>query len=221
MAARPGGTPRWDRYAHRFAVYRPAPIGHTLTMTSSAHTAMTRGSGLPAFRAAAALGLPARYQPPLLRQRQLSTLTGSLPTFGRLAVCLARGITGGRVPRRVQLVDEKWFSAPSPYTVTSWAPDVVGTYGTTSNASDTLNTIAFVGGNCADAYIGGHFSSVNGTAVQNIAPRSAPPPATRSPPSRPSPRARRRPWSARAVICWSAAASPASTATALTRTWSA
>jgi hypothetical protein len=61
------------------------------------------------------------------------------------------------------------FSATSPFTVTRWAPDVVGTYGTTSNASDTLNTIAFVGGNYADAYIGGHFSSVNGTAVQNIA----------------------------------------------------
>ncbi len=61
------------------------------------------------------------------------------------------------------------FSATSPFQVTSWAPDIVGTYGTTSNASDTLNTIAFAGGNCADAYIGGHFSSVNGTAVKNIA----------------------------------------------------
>ncbi|MGO9079367.1 MAG: hypothetical protein ACLQDY_10040 [Streptosporangiaceae bacterium] len=61
------------------------------------------------------------------------------------------------------------FSATSPYTVTSWAPDVVGTYGTTSNPSDTVNTIAFANGNCADAYIGGHFSSVNGTTVGNIA----------------------------------------------------
>ena len=61
------------------------------------------------------------------------------------------------------------FSATSPYTVTDWAPDVVGTYGTTSDVSDTLNTIAFVNGNCADAYIGGKFTSVNGTTVQNIA----------------------------------------------------
>ena len=61
------------------------------------------------------------------------------------------------------------FQATSPYTVTSWAPNVVGTYGTTSNPSNTVNTIAFVGGNCANAYIGGHFSSVNGTAVKNIA----------------------------------------------------
>jgi hypothetical protein len=60
------------------------------------------------------------------------------------------------------------FSATAPYTVTSWAPNVVGTYGTTSDVSDTLNTIAFVNGNCADAYIGGKFTSVNGTTVQNI-----------------------------------------------------
>jgi hypothetical protein len=32
-----------------------------------------------------------------------------------------------------------------------------------------VNTIAFVNGNCANAYIGGHFSSVNGAAVRNIA----------------------------------------------------
>src|SRR5215475_14066144 len=61
------------------------------------------------------------------------------------------------------------FKATAPYTVTSWAPNVVGTYGTTSNPSNTVNTIAFVGGNCANAYIGGHFSSINGTAVKNIA----------------------------------------------------
>ena len=61
------------------------------------------------------------------------------------------------------------FSASAPYTVTSWAPNVVGTYGTTSDVSDTLNTIAFVNGNCQDAYIGGKFTSVNGTTVQNIA----------------------------------------------------
>jgi hypothetical protein len=61
------------------------------------------------------------------------------------------------------------FSATAPYTVTSWAPDVVGTYGTTSDVSATLNTIGFANGNCQDAYIGGKFTSVNGTTVQNIA----------------------------------------------------
>ena len=61
------------------------------------------------------------------------------------------------------------FSATAPYTVTAWAPNVVGTYGTTANTSATLNTIAFVNGNCQDAYIGGKFTSVNGTTVENIA----------------------------------------------------
>jgi hypothetical protein len=51
------------------------------------------------------------------------------------------------------------FKATAPYTMTSWAPDVNG----------QVNTIAFSGTNCADAYIGGEFTSVNGTAVENIA----------------------------------------------------
>jgi hypothetical protein len=52
------------------------------------------------------------------------------------------------------------FSATAPYTVTSLAPAVVG--------SD-INSIAFNGSNCADAYIGGVFTSVGGTSVKNIA----------------------------------------------------
>src|SRR4029077_2064628 len=51
------------------------------------------------------------------------------------------------------------FSATSGFKVTSWAPDVNG----------EINSIAFNGGNCNDAYIGGQFTSVNGTAVSNFA----------------------------------------------------
>ena len=51
------------------------------------------------------------------------------------------------------------FSATAPYRVTSWAPNVNG----------VVDSIAFNGGNCADAYIGGKFTSVNGTPVKNIA----------------------------------------------------
>jgi hypothetical protein len=51
------------------------------------------------------------------------------------------------------------FSATAPYTITSWAPNVNG----------QVNAIAFNGANCADAYIGGKFTSVNGTTVSNIA----------------------------------------------------
>lgn len=51
------------------------------------------------------------------------------------------------------------FSASKPYTVTSWDPNVNG----------TVNTIAFNGSDCSTAYLGGKFTSVNGTAVHNIA----------------------------------------------------
>ena len=51
------------------------------------------------------------------------------------------------------------FSATAPYTVTSWNPNVNG----------IVNSIAFNGTNCADAYLGGKFTSVDGTKVANIA----------------------------------------------------
>jgi hypothetical protein len=51
------------------------------------------------------------------------------------------------------------FGAASPYNVTTWAPDVNG----------IVNSIAFNGTNCADAYIGGRFTAVNGTKVGDLA----------------------------------------------------
>jgi hypothetical protein len=51
------------------------------------------------------------------------------------------------------------FSATSPFKVTSWAPNVNG----------EIDSIAFNGSNCNDAYIGGQFTSVNGTKVANFA----------------------------------------------------
>ncbi len=51
------------------------------------------------------------------------------------------------------------FSATAPYSVTSWNPNVNG----------VVNSIAFNGTDCTHAYIGGKFTSVNGTAVKNIA----------------------------------------------------
>jgi hypothetical protein len=51
------------------------------------------------------------------------------------------------------------FSATSPFTITSWAPNVNG----------TVNTIAFNGTDCSTAYIGGNFTSVKGSAATDIA----------------------------------------------------
>jgi hypothetical protein len=50
------------------------------------------------------------------------------------------------------------FSATAPYKVTSWNPNVNG----------IVNSIAFTP-DCSQAYLGGVFTSVNGTAVKNIA----------------------------------------------------
>ena len=51
------------------------------------------------------------------------------------------------------------FSDTAPFILSSWNPDVNG----------TVNTIAFNDGNCADAYIGGRFTSAGGAAASNIA----------------------------------------------------
>ena len=61
------------------------------------------------------------------------------------------------------------FSASSPYTVTSWAPRVVGSTKTDDDGAAAINSIAFSGRKCADAYIGGNFTRVNGTKVSNVA----------------------------------------------------
>ncbi len=61
------------------------------------------------------------------------------------------------------------FSASSPYTVTSWAPRVVGSTKTDEDGAAAINSIAFSGRKCADAYIGGNFTRVNGTKVSNVA----------------------------------------------------
>jgi hypothetical protein len=51
------------------------------------------------------------------------------------------------------------FSVVAPYTMTAWNPNVDG----------VVNSIAFNGSDCTHAYIGGKFTSVDGTAVKNIA----------------------------------------------------
>ena len=51
------------------------------------------------------------------------------------------------------------FRASPPFTMTSWAPNVNG----------EVNSIAFRPGKCSRAYIGGSFTSVNGTAAKNLA----------------------------------------------------
>jgi len=65
------------------------------------------------------------------------------------------------------------FSASPPYAVTPWAPRVVGSTSVNEDGAAAINSIAFNGTNCGIAYIGGHFTKVNGASVSNIAAISA------------------------------------------------
>jgi hypothetical protein len=51
------------------------------------------------------------------------------------------------------------FKATAPFRMTSWNPDVNG----------VVNSITFNSGHCADAYLGGSFSTVGGRSARNIA----------------------------------------------------
>lgn len=51
------------------------------------------------------------------------------------------------------------FAASKPYAVSAWAPNVNG----------TVNSITFIGSNCAGAYLGGKFTAIGGTTVRDIA----------------------------------------------------
>ena len=105
--------------------------------------------------------LPATSSP-TQQVRQLVQCGGTMYAVGSFS-SIKQGSTSFS---RTDLVS---FSASSPYTVTSWAPVVVGSTKTNEDGAAAINSIAFSGGNCADAYIGGNFTKVNGTSVTNIA----------------------------------------------------
>jgi hypothetical protein len=100
---------------------------------------------------------PARGTPQLAptgtteQVRQLVQCGGTMYAVGRFTSISWNGTTYSRN-------NAFSFSATSPYTVSSWNPNVDG----------QVNTIA-LDPTCSVAYIGGSFTSVNGTPVQNIA----------------------------------------------------
>lgn len=130
---------------------------------AGAVTAVLLGAGLaaPATAALAATGpvspTPASGTPELAN-------TGSTQTVRQLAKCgdnmyaVGSFSTIKRFSSTFTRHNVFSFSAVAPYKATSWNPDVNG----------VVNSITFIN-NCADAYIGGKFTSVHGTAVKNIA----------------------------------------------------
>jgi hypothetical protein len=94
--------------------------------------------------------------------RQLVQCGGTMYAVGTFTTI----VKGSTKYARTDIVS---FKATSPYTVNAWAPNVVGSTNTGETGTDAINSIAFANGNCSTAYIGGHFTSVNGTSVNNIA----------------------------------------------------
>ncbi|HXS61556.1 MAG TPA: hypothetical protein VN767_01700 [Streptosporangiaceae bacterium] len=96
--------------------------------------------------------LPDNDNPPE-QVRQIVQCKGTMYAVGTFKTVLQGSNTFTRT-------DVMSFSAKAPYKLTSWAPGI---------RSGTVNSITFAGGKCDNAYIGGFFSRVSGTKVQNIA----------------------------------------------------
>jgi hypothetical protein len=94
--------------------------------------------------------------------RQIVRCGGTMYAVGSFSVIKQ----GSRSYNRTDIVS---FSAARPYRITSWSPRVAGSTKTDEDGAAAVNSIAFSGGNCANAYIGGNFTRVNGTAASNIA----------------------------------------------------
>src|SRR5438067_422416 len=89
---------------------------------------------------------------PVEMVRQLVQCGGAMYAVGSFSQILKGGSTYTRH-------NAFSFRATPPFTVTSWAPTVNG----------TINSIAFRDRKCSHAYIGGSFTSVNGTPAKDIA----------------------------------------------------
>jgi hypothetical protein len=140
--------------------------GGLLTLGLTAAQAGTGGERPPAgvVSSSPASGTPrlASTSQPREQIRQLLKCGGVMYAVGSFSSIKQ----GSRTYTRTDIFS---FSASRPYTVTSWAPRVVGSTKTDEDGAAAINSIAFSGRKCADAYIGGNFSRVNGTKVSNIA----------------------------------------------------
>ncbi len=115
--------------------------------------AMSAGIVPGAVSATPASGTPALYPNGSTEQvRQLVPCGGTMYAVGTFTSISQ----GGTVYTRNNIFS---FSETTPFGVTSWDPNVNG----------IVNSIAFNGTDCSQAYIGGKFTSVGGTAATNIA----------------------------------------------------
>jgi hypothetical protein len=89
---------------------------------------------------------------PIEQIRQLVQCGETMYAVGSFSRIVHRGVT--RTRQNVFSFGDTW-----PFKLTKWRPKVNG----------EVNSITFVHGNCSHAYIGGSFTSVNGTHVKNLA----------------------------------------------------
>jgi hypothetical protein len=129
-----------------------APAGAAPAAGNSSPAALTASGGVSAE---AAVGTPQLNKTGTTQEvvRELVQCGNTMYAVGRFT-SISQGST---IYSRNNIFS---FSATAPYAVTtSWAPNVNG----------QVNAIAFNGSDCSHAYIGGKFTSVNGTTVSNIA----------------------------------------------------
>jgi hypothetical protein len=130
-----------------------------LAAPSAASTAPSAAStGSPAASTGPVSVAPAKSTPALAKTKSVQIIR-QIVQCGTMMYAVGRfsQITQKGVPFTRPGVFS--FSATSPYTLSSLDADVNG----------EVNSIAFVNNNCSDAYIGGSFTSVNGTPATNIA----------------------------------------------------
>jgi hypothetical protein len=130
--------------------------GGMMTAGAAARTGRVTAAHLPA---GPVLGHPVTTTPhlaandnPAQQVRQIVQCKGTMFAVGTFSIIKK----GSKSYTRHNAMS---FSATPPYTVSSWAPVING----------EVNSITFTGGKCADAYIGGSFTKINGLAAQNIA----------------------------------------------------
>lgn len=149
----------WVRVAGVVTLCAAATLGVTAAQAAGAHPAArtARAVGTPtgpvlAHPATTTPHLPDNDNPPE-QVRQLVQCKGTMYAVGTFKTIL-------QGTKRFVRTDVMSFSAKAPYRLSSWAPGI---------RTGTVNSITFVDGKCADAYIGGFFTRISGTKVQNIA----------------------------------------------------
>src|SRR5215469_4705147 len=134
-----------------------------LTVPATASTIVLRGASGRGLAASAPAGgpvspNPASGTPALLHKTRLKSVIRQLVQCGDIMYAVGRFSTiiwnGTTYPRNNIFS----FKATAPYAITSWNP----------GANVKVDSIA-LSPSCGDAYIGGHFTSVDGTAADHLA----------------------------------------------------